>query len=485
MASTTLDKFSQSSVVLNKLMFHFLRGIFIAAVVIAIITVVKGSVKLTKTGAQDSTSPNFLVIVSDDQRFDTINYMPETKKRIFGQGVTFTNAFATTSLCCPGRASVLTGMYAHTHGVINNKKLLNKETFLQKLHDAGYYTGLIGKYLNSSDGSPLPRVDRWVSFQGGAGQLYTNPTLNIDGKLESHTGYSTYILRDYVLDFFEKAKAQNKAFALYFTPYNPHQPFTAAPEDRNLYPSLSPYRPPSFNEKDMRDKPNKLQERFPPMTNARIDGVDKARIAQLRSLKSLDRAVASILDDLAKRSLLDNTVIIYLSDNGYTWGEHRIPKLKNFVYEESARVPFGFRYPPLVSSPKTETKIVGNIDIAPTIYELAGIPIPSDVDGKPMANLLKGNEPNWRTDIMLEAWGNQNWQAVRTEGYVYAEHQNDKSELYDLAKDKYQLTNKINDPAYASIISDMKSRLNNLRTSVENTSIFNTVIENWNVEDED
>jgi len=410
--------------------------------------------------AEPVPRPNFLIIVSDDQRAGTMDFMPLTKQRIFDQGIVFTNAFVTTPLCAPSRASILTGMYAHRHGVRTNDDSLVLPTVIDRLHDAGYFTGLVGKYLNSWSGTPRAEFDFWVSFPGGA-EPYVNPTLYVGDQLVQFTGYQTDILRDYGLQFLQAASEQGRPFVLLFTPFAPHVPATPAAEDRSLYPNLPAYRPPNFNEADVWDKPFWLRLLLPftPFDTFRVDGT---RRNQMRCVASLDRAVESLARDLERRGLLEGTVLVYLSDNGVYWGEHRLES-KSRVYEEAVRVPFAIRFLPLVASPRVETVLVANIDLAPTLYELAGLPVPSDVSGLSLVPLLTSGAA-WREDLMLEGWVVPNYSAVRTETKVYVETRYDLPELYDLTSDPYELRNQFFNRAYASEIPVFHSRLGVLRT---------------------
>ena len=439
-----------------------------------------------------TTRTNFLIIMSDDQRYDTMEFMPRTNARIFAEGVAFPNAYATTPLCCPSRASILTGMYAHNHSVRVNADRLLKETFIQRLQKSGYYTGQVGKYLNSWDGSARPEFNLWVAFAGG-GSRYFDPRLNVNGTWRVQQGYITYILRDYALEFLRRAAQQEKPFVLLFSPNAPHffgpdpgtkadesRPPDPAPGDEGLYGNLPKHRPPNFKKTDLSAKPRWIRSR-PPLTPDLIAKIDIFRQKQLQTLNSLDQAINSLLNALAEQGKLDDTLVIYLSDNGHFWGEHRIPWGKLAVYEEASRVPFAVRYPRLVSEPRLETRLVANIDIAPTIYELAGIPIPPEVDGRSLVPLLGGKRTqttasmDWREDLLLEGWptarevkeGQAPYAAVHTGRYVYVETRDDRSELYDLEQDPYQLVNRINDPAYAEIVADMKERLKRLRAPGE------------------
>ncbi len=401
--------------------------------------------------------PNFLIIVTDDQRFDTMQYMPNTQSLIFDQGVTFSHGYITTPFCCPSRASILTGMYAHNHGVEVNENPLKFPTVVQDLHKNGYYTGLVGKYLNSWDGNARPEFDYWVSFFGGTVPSYYDPNLNVNGKWGKFTGYMTYLFKDYVIDFLDKATHQRKPFLLVFAPNAPHPPYTPAKEDGALYTDLSPFRPPSYNEADMSDKPNSIANKAL-LDDESSAQIDRIRRRQILTLVALDRSLGEILAKLKESGEMDNTVIIFISDNGKHWGEHRLES-KSTAYEESVKVPFAIRYPALVPTPYTEDKLVANIDIAPTLYELSDTPMPSTVDGMSLVKLLSGTG-NWRDHLLLEAWPDRgHWTAIHTGQYVYIETDNDMSEFYNLATDPFQMDNMINDPKYQSMILELQAYL--------------------------
>ncbi|HKI54561.1 MAG TPA: sulfatase [Anaerolineales bacterium] len=406
--------------------------------------------------------PNFLIIVSDDQRFDTMEYMPNTQQLIFDQGVTYTNGFITTPLCCPSRASILTGMYAHNHGVLDNDNKLKHTTFMEIMHKEGYNTGLVGKYLNSWKGEKRPEYDFWVSYFKGETRYY-RPTLNVNGEwFRFEDQYITYILGNYAVEFIREASNKKKPFVLIFTPNAPHEPVTPANEDLHLLDDLPPYRPPSFNEDDISDKPEWLASQ-PLLSKEEIQANDEFRKNQLLTLISLDRTIKRIMDELKVNEELDNTFVLFISDNGKFWGEHRITS-KNGIYDEASRVPFAVRYPALVPTPYIdEEHVVANIDIAPTVLDLAGIPIPDSMDGLSLVSLLSG-DMSWREGILLEGWPPRGtYSVVHTKRYVYAETVNQKSEFYDLQIDPYQMENLIDDPAYQALIEqhrELLSRIN-------------------------
>jgi N-acetylglucosamine-6-sulfatase len=436
---------------------------------------------LTLTGCADDPNsdpdprPNILIIMSDDQRYDLMEYMPLTRSLIFDQGITFDHAYVTTPQCCPSRSSILTGKYAHNHGVLTNTMPLNKPTLVQSLHENGYYTGLVGKYLNSypkasNDDGPLPEFDSWVALDSGPHDArYFDPVLSVSTGWLEHEGYMTYILRDYALDFLDQAAEQDKPFFLMFTPYAPHLPAEPAPEDTGLFPNPSPYRPPSFNEEDVSDKPAWLAD-MPLMPEAKIEDVDMRYWQQARTLAALDRSIETIMQKLEEKDMLDNTIVIYLSDNGHASGEHRVGGGKMYVYEELIHVPLAIRYPPLITTSRIDSTLVANIDLAPTLYELAGIPIPADVDGLSLLPLLRGQTLE-RDKLIIEAWPKPNrdsppYLAVRTERYLYVETEGDRFELYDMDKDPFQLENQIDNPEYADVIAELHTYLEEARASI-------------------
>ena len=227
--------------------------------------------------------PNFLIILTDDQRYDTMGYgvMPVTQATLFDQGATFTHAYDTTPLCAPSRANILTGMYAHNDGVETDQSRLNYPNFIYTMQQNGYYTGLVGKYLNSWNGEPRPEFDDWVAFFGGSSR-YINPDLNDNGTWSTHQGYITDILGDYVVKFLDQAATQPRPFILYFAPNAPHELATPDPIDENKLTNLSPWRPPSFNEPDVSAKPQWLQGKL--LTPRVIHGEDEFRRNQLLTL---------------------------------------------------------------------------------------------------------------------------------------------------------------------------------------------------------
>lgn len=414
--------------------------------------------------------PSILLIITDDQRYDTMDFMPNTKARIFDEGIEFSRAYVTTPVCCPSRSSILTGMYAHNHGVHFNQDPLSFETVVMRLHENGYFTGQVGKYLNSWNGTPRPEFDFWVS-----------KSREIAGTDSRHRGYQTHSQRDFALEFLEQTLSRDQPFFLIFSTRYPHEPADPAPGDEELYPDLTPHRPPSFNEADLSDKPQWLAKQRP-LDPSEIEEIDRLRRRQLQSLHAIDLAIDDLLNTLEAHRQLENTLVIFLSDNGFFWGEHRIEGGKNRVYEEAIHVPFAVRYPPMIQVPHIESRLVANIDIAPTIYEVAGIPLPTETDGRSLVSLME-ERGAWREELLIEGWRRgDRYTAIHTGDYIYVENQCCTAEFYDLWRDPYQTENAIDDPAYEATVADLKTRLDRLRPTDDAPAAIQKLIRDvaWN-----
>lgn len=400
--------------------------------------------------------PNVVLIVTDDQRWDSLGFMPTVSRALQGKGVTFKNSFVVNSLCCPSRASILTGNYSHTTGVYTvtppyggAQAFDPTSTLTTWLSDAGYHTGLMGKYLNHYRGRAIPPGwDDWVSFSGAYD--YYDYTVNRNGSLQ-HRGsrpsdYSTTMFGKEARRFITDAPA-DQPFFLYFAPFAPHSPATPSNRYEGSLSGLPAFRPPNYNESDVSDKPDWLR-RYPAMTGAQQAAVDDLRRQQLQTLLSVDDEVSGIIRALRETGRLHDTLIMFTSDNGYAWGEHRW-KNKLVPYEESIRVPLLLRYDPLDTS-GTDRHLVANIDIAPTIAELAGIPAPA-ADGRSLLPLVEHEETAWRKSFLIEhlfdlrADGRKpnppTYCSLRSTRYLLVRYATGEGELYDLRRDPYELNN--------------------------------------------
>jgi arylsulfatase A-like enzyme len=423
--------------------------------------------------------PSVLVVMTDDQRWDQMEVVPSVTSRVAGRGVDFRQSFVTTSLCCPSRASFLTGRYAHNHGVLGNTPplggapLFNATSTLPVwLRSAGYRTALFGKYMNAyASLGPVvpPGWDVWQAFLTET--AYFNYFMSDGGTLAAFGNapedYATDVIRDRALAFID-ASANHPFFAVW-APCAPHEPAVPAPRHAGLFAGIPPARPPNFLEPDVSLKPAYVQFQkaiFQPAVG--IAKADALRQGMLESLLAVDEAVEAFLDRLEQLGLTDNTLVVYTSDNGLHLLEHWWP-FKVTAYEEAMRVPLAIRYPVLTPAPRTVDALVTNIDLAPTIASLAGVTIPSPVDGQSLVPLLAGTPTVWREDVLCENFSGlliPPIYAVRTARWKYINTDAASGvtqELYDLEADPYELVNLAFNPAYADLRTALAARLAVLR----------------------
>lgn len=433
--------------------------------------------------------PNIVLILTDDQRWDTVDskhslsgsdVMPNVRTELAGNGVEFLNGFMTTPLCCPSRASILLGQYAHNTGVYGNippnggAQFFNDASTLgTTLQNAGYRTGFYGKYLNQYDHlwdesigeAPYvpPGWTEWHVFESAkyfVYELIENGVKVPYGATEAE--YSTDVLRDKAVTFISDSVALGQPFFLYFNPKAPHGPWIPAPRHDGNFAGLPPWRPPSYNETDVTDKPLWLQN-TPIFTSQEQQDLDAIRISQLEMLQAVDEAVGAIVQALRDHSVDRNTIVVYLADNGWLWGEHR-RMAKNVPYEEAIRSPLFIRYPRLAPLARKDSRFALNIDVTPTLVELAGTSNPVSSDGQSLLPVLDGTAASWRTDFMTEGYpNNREWATVRENEWKYTEYATGEAELYNLVNDPYELTNVVNDPANAACVAAMAGRLREIR----------------------
>jgi arylsulfatase A-like enzyme len=430
---------------------------------------------------------NVVLIVSDDQTFDSLPHDPPVMPKL--QAVTqdpsepwirFPNAFIDTPLCCPSRASILTGEYARHTGVTNNssgQNLDTSRTVATALQTAGYTTALIGKYLNRYPFgfAPVapPGWDLWLpKLSGSRHSVYYRYTLSHGGFTEPFgvgaRNYSTDVLARAATSFLLNV-ATTRPFFLMFTPMAPHAPRTPPPRYQDAW--TAPLRwPPSFDERDVSDKPAWVRA-LPTIGPKYAANLRDQWRRSYETLGALDDAVASILAALQSRDLLDHTVVFFLTDNGFSFGEHRWVT-KSCPYDECIRTPFYVRYPGATSA--TDDEPVSNIDLAPTIADLAGATLTEPVDGRSMLPLLRGRHPpGWRPGTLSEFQGNGQmppWFELRTKRFAYVEYRTGERELYDLTgvhgpPDPYELRNVAASPAYAKIRSRLAAEMRSARAS--------------------
>jgi N-acetylglucosamine-6-sulfatase len=421
----------------------------------------------TEPNAADDRRPNFVLVLSDDLDADpgVIDRLPVVASSLRGGGLTFRNAFAPSPVCCPSRASVLRGQYAHNTGITDNgtcdalfaDRGLETSTLSTWLRDAGYRTGLVGKYLNGYPADGRPRVppgwDEWHAIKADVRITYYYYTLNENGRFVDYGGaeqdYLTDVLAAKAVEFVRRSVTEKRApFFLHLDPYAPHEPPTSAQRHRDAFPDATAPRTPSFNEADTSDKPSWYRG-LPPLSDEDIDAIDKTYRRRLQLMLAVDEMIGKLMAELSSLGELDNTYIVFASDNGFFLGQHRFMGGKLAPYEESIRVPLFVRGPG-VASGASLPQMALTVDLAPTFAELAGARTPDFVDGHSLVPMLQAGAPaagSWRTDFPLqhilpdESEGLPTWHGLRTEDAMYVEHDGGERELYDLRFDPYQLDN--------------------------------------------
>ena len=451
--------------------------------------------------------PNFIVILIDDLRYDEFGAggHPYLKTphidRIAHEGALFERAFHTTPICSPNRASIVTGQYATRHGIIDNvardamsHRLANYHLELQRL---GYETAHIGKWHMGNDGKPRPGYHRWISFDGH-GRLY-DPKLNVDGVYEQRQGYITDLLNEHAVEFL--AKKRDQPFALFFAHKAVHPDafqaadgtldlenqggYRTAERHKDLYKGCVFPRTPNMlpPEQVVKQKPvwtEAFELKKTEKARALLDSLHAGKQEEIRlraaMMASVEEGVGMLFDELARSKQLDRTLILFLGDNGYFFGEHNLGPERRFAYEEGIRSPFTIRFPALIKKKTRVKSLVICQDIAPTLLELAGGTPGPQIQGRSLIPLFSGKRPkDWRKSFLVEYWAEQalpwlvgmTYKAVRTDRYKYVHWVNrgragELDELYDLERDKWELKNLISSPKHARVRADLKREMRRL-----------------------
>ena len=407
--------------------------------------------------------PNILLVITDDQRYDTLSVVqaeqsekgrfPWTETpnldRLARDGVRFRNAFVVNSVCSPSRASILTGLYSHYNGIANNRTPFpeNATTYVKLLREAGYRTGYFGKWHMGFQSGQRPGFDVSASFVG-QGHYFDEP-FEINGRAVPTKGWVDDVTTDYALEFLREQKDSGRPFAITVGYKSPHGPHTPPPRLASRYSGLK-----------SRDVPNLgVPLIFDP--DKKADKMDNPNYH--RTLSGVDENLGRILDELDRLGIAGNTLVIYTSDNGMFRGEHRLGD-KRAAYEESIRVPMIFRYPKLGLSAEVLDQIVLNIDIPPTILDYAGVKIPDTMQGRSWKPLLAGDTKDWRTSFFYCYYLEREYPRVPTTTAVrtasaklikYPDHP-EWTELFDLQSDPYETRNLIADPAAADLKAKME-----------------------------
>ena len=439
--------------------------------------------------AQVPTRPNIIVVMTDDQALSQARHMPNLQRLIARRGTTFTNHFATFPLCCPSRATFLTGQYAHNHGVLHNagrfggyKRLDHTNTLPVWLQLAGYRTLMVGRYLNGY-GTPEhseptaipPGWSHWFVPAGNSSQLYLNQTMNLNGVLQFTSQYQSDLYADHAVSLIE---AQTDPFFMYLSFTAPHtgQPrepddpaqfgnASPAPRHRDAFAGATPPLPPSYDEANVRDKPQDVFE-LPRLTPEVHAAIQENWQQELESLLSVDEAIARVVDALRRTGRLDNTLIVFTSDNGYMHGEHRLAVGKIWPYDESTRIPLVMRGPG-VPRGRRLGQMTGNVDVVPTLLEAAGAAPGRIPDGRSLFPLMEEPRLDWGREVLLEsafgANGVGGYAGLRNPRYLLVNwaHTGER-EMYDLKRDPAALQNVAYKVRYERVQEELTRRMRRL-----------------------
>ncbi|MFC1635178.1 sulfatase [Planctomycetota bacterium] len=466
----------------------FLKSIGRGATALLFLDVAGGS--LLAAQSDRAARRNIVFILSDDHRYDFMGFMENAPKfletsnmdRMARQGAHLANAFVSTSLCSPSRASILTGQYMHHHRIVDNQRPEPEGTvfFPQYLQKAGYQTAFVGKWHMGHDhDAPRPGFDHWVSFKGQG--AYFDPTLNINNERRTFQGYTADVLTDQALTWLRDGRDGSRPFFLYLSFKSVHYPFQPAKRHQGRYREAKVERPETManTERNYQTQPRWVRER-----RYSIHGIDHMETGQYdndpvpsfddlyksycETVHGLDENLGRVLSYLDESGLSQSTLVVYMGDNGFALGEHGFYD-KRDAFEESIRVPMLAYAPGLIGPGTKVTQMVQNIDIAPTLLAAAGVKPPkvAGVDGQSFMPLLQGRSIRWRDHILYEYYWEWNFPAtptvfaIRTDRYKYIFYHGvwDHDGFYDLQTDPHERHNLINVPAYSERIAAMKKQL--------------------------
>jgi N-acetylglucosamine-6-sulfatase len=434
--------------------------------------------------------PNIIFFLTDDHRFDAMGFMGhpflETPNmdRMANEGIYFKQAIVTTSLCSPSRASILSGMYAHNHGVVDNYNPVDSglKFFPEYLQESGYNTAFVGKWhMGGESDEPRKGFDHWLSFKGqgtywadGHGTSRVVPQTNMDGyningKRVPQQGYITDELTDYALDWL-KGNSGEKPFMLYLSHKAVHSDFVAADRHNGRYKDKYVIDPVSLE--NQKDKPmwliNQRNSRHGADFAYNLPDFDLNKYYQryCETLLAVDENLGRIMNWVEESGQLENTIIVYMGDNGFQFGEQGLID-KRTAYQASVKVPLLVWWPGKVKKSMVINEMVANIDIAPTLLDIAGISIPENMDGLSFKSLMEGEEINWRKELLYEYYWERNYpytpttHALLTNRYKFIRYHGiwDLNEFYDLKLDPNETTNLINEEQYQELISKHRNSL--------------------------
>jgi N-acetylglucosamine-6-sulfatase len=453
------------------------RFLMLGAASVAVLLAGSVAARATSNPAAPPPRPNVVFVLTDDLSWNLVQYLPQVKK-LQADGLTFQDYTVTDSLCCPSRSSIFTGRFPHNTGVFTNGGAdggfgyfhdhgEEANTFATALQAQGYRTAMMGKYLNGYEpadtlGGSVPYVPPgWTEWDvAGNGYPEFNYDLNENHKIVHYGNqpqdYLTDVLANKGTEFIAKSAAARKPFLLEIATFAPHAPYTPAPRDANAFPGLTAPRGPAFDTLPT-NAPPWLAGRAP-LTQAEKTVIDTAFRKRAQAVQAVDRMIERLRAALTAAGVAGNTIVVFSSDNGYHMGQYRLNPGKMTAFDTDIRVPLVVAGPG-IGAGTTSTAAVENIDIAPTFLASAGLPVPSDVDGRSLVPLLhNGAGTPWRTGSLVEHHGPDtmasdpdlpaansgnppSYEAIRSGTYTYVEYADGSREYYDRTTDPHELAN--------------------------------------------
>jgi N-acetylglucosamine-6-sulfatase len=442
------------------------------------------------SGQDAAEPPNIVFVLTDDEDLLIHPYMPKVKALIEDQGVVFENAFVTYPLCCPSRTSILRGQYPHNTRVLGNlppqggfkafRRLeLEHSTIATWLQDAGYRTAFYGKFLNgyTERDAPMRGFDEWHAVNND-GYFNFGYKLNENGEVMSYghapEDYLSDVMARKAARHIRRFSAEGRPFFLFLATTTPHSPYVPAPRHKGLFKDAALPRPPSFNEADVGDKPRFIRE-LPRLTEKEIDEITTIHRARLEGLQAVDEMVETLVRTLEEVGELDQTYVVYASDNGFHLGLHRLKAGKDTAFEEDIRVPLAVRGPGVPKGRRIGAMVL-NTDFAPTFAAMAGVTPTDFVDGRSFLPLFENPDQLWRQSFMIRRVGLEtdkrlvtaNAIAIRTQRHTFVAYEGGERALYDLEHDPHQLVNIVTDTDPA-LIDRLSTRLTGLNACAAQT----------------
>jgi arylsulfatase A-like enzyme len=411
------------------------------------------------------TGPNVVVFLTDDENIDDIRAMPNVRRLLVGKGVAFPHSFVNFPLCCPSRATIQTGQYAHNHGVLGNhtpvggySKFDSANTLPVWLTSRGYRTAYVGKYMNGVKFNEPPGWQYWVAKGGSTDYNYYDYDLNENGRIVRYGSaprdHADNVISRKAVGYVERTGGDRRPFLLMIGYQAPHSRRTTdlgcgpvpAPRDSGAFSDRPLPRGPAFNERRVSDKPTGVDD-LPRLTAADRRDIRTRYRCRLESLLGVDRSVAGVVAALRRSGSLRDTFLIFTSDNGLLQGEHRIKGGKEEPYDEALKVPLIIRGPGIPHGARSRATAV-NTDVAPTITALTGATPELTMDGRSLLPFARHPGRRSRRTVLIQA---NKFVGVRTPRYAYVERRSGQRELYDLERDPMELRNLTHDERYAAI----------------------------------